>query len=112
VVVVLLYVGLVRLVLLPVWVQLVSPSDGLQYQVGELLGQPSAMGPTLLHVLLGINILLLLYLWVNYRARMRVGNPGATTAIAFGGAGLLLLYLSWVLSRLAVWIPVYVHEVG
>lgn len=80
-----LYVGLVRLALMPAWSLTMDGAGALP----ALLAQ----GP-LTPLLLTVNLLWMGYLAAAYLGRRREGRATAATAVGFAGAVLLLAYLS------------------
>jgi len=101
VVLVLLYVGLLRLVGLQLAVAIPSshyPAATLQ---AFMAGADSA-GLSLPGVISGINLLFVVYLWLGFRATIRSGPGGRLVSlVAYLGSGFLLLYLTHAFWRLS-----------
>jgi hypothetical protein len=100
VVVVLLYVGLVRLVALH-WASMLAFSDHPEATLGELLGRAEPTALSLPGLLTGINLLFAVFLVLDGRAALREASGARLVPlVAYVGAGALLLRLTVAVWRL------------
>ncbi len=91
----LLWTGLVHLMFLWVRSQTAGPAGGAGW-ADAFWSRRLPGGVRLPTVLVGICLLLLIYLWADYRSRRHRGGLGWV----FLGAAALLVYLAWAIWRL------------
>lgn len=95
----LLYVGIVRIALLPAMFQSEISPEGAAGYLESLWLQPTPFGVSLGHLLFTIDGLLLAFLWLEFRSRgvTGVGVGSVVVRAIYLSAAALLLYLGYAL---------------